>query len=261
MSRPPPLTLSGQEEEDGDAGAPASSDDGSVIDQSGAGLGPDAATVGVVGGMASEAAKGQPGWAAARADAAAHQGQQQQQQPWQDQGAAGGVKRAPPSQQQQQQQQHRSAGGQPAAGRAPAPGELQPPLPRASPAPVKPLPPAPIAAAAPPPSKPSNSGTGLGATGVPDRPDSALTGSEASSLAAGGFDAGGLAASAGGPVTVASLIWHPSDLAVKPIVANRRIERLPEPRFDARALPFQPLGLAELLDTDQKVGLPGGDGG
>lgn len=37
---------------------------------------------------------------------------------------------------------------------------------------------------------------------------------------------------------VAALIWHASDMAVKPIVANRRIERLPEPRWDARSIPF-----------------------
>eukprot|EP00955_Chlamydomonas_euryale_P023544 248985-Chlamydomonas_euryale.AAC.1 len=38
-------------------------------------------------------------------------------------------------------------------------------------------------------------------------------------------------------------MWHPSDTAVKPIVANRRIERLPEPKFDAKALPFPALSL------------------
>ena len=37
------------------------------------------------------------------------------------------------------------------------------------------------------------------------------------------------------------LIWHASDSSVKPIVANRRIERLPEPKWDAQALPFTPL--------------------
>lgn len=37
------------------------------------------------------------------------------------------------------------------------------------------------------------------------------------------------------------LIWHATDSSVKPIVANRRIERLPEPKWDARALPFKAL--------------------
>lgn len=40
-----------------------------------------------------------------------------------------------------------------------------------------------------------------------------------------------------------ALIWHSSDVVVKPIVANRRIERLPEPRFSASELPFTPLSL------------------
>jgi hypothetical protein len=51
---------------------------------------------------------------------------------------------------------------------------------------------------------------------------------------------------------LASLIWHASDTAVKPIVGNRRIERLPEPRFEARDLPFQPLTLTEMLNTSQR---------
>lgn len=41
--------------------------------------------------------------------------------------------------------------------------------------------------------------------------------------------------------SVYELIWHVSDSSVKPIVANRRIERLPEPKWDAQALPFKPL--------------------
>jgi serine/threonine-protein kinase ULK4 len=42
---------------------------------------------------------------------------------------------------------------------------------------------------------------------------------------------------------IEALIWHASDSTVKPIVANRRIERLPEPRYEARGLPFTPLSL------------------
>ena len=41
--------------------------------------------------------------------------------------------------------------------------------------------------------------------------------------------------------SVYDLIWHATDASVKPIVANRRIERLPEPKWDARALPFKAL--------------------
>jgi serine/threonine-protein kinase ULK4 len=39
---------------------------------------------------------------------------------------------------------------------------------------------------------------------------------------------------------------------VKPIVANRRIERLPEPKWESKGLPFEPLTLQEMLETDQK---------
>jgi len=46
-----------------------------------------------------------------------------------------------------------------------------------------------------------------------------------------------------------SLVWHASDAAVKPIVANRRIERLPEPKFDAKALPFPAMSLQVRLCT------------
>ncbi|GFH10851.1 protein kinase domain-containing protein [Haematococcus lacustris] len=58
---------------------------------------------------------------------------------------------------------------------------------------------------------------------------------------------------AGGPSpAMDALIWHASDAAVKPIVANRRIERLPEPRYEAKSLPFTPLSLQEMLHADQK---------
>lgn len=43
--------------------------------------------------------------------------------------------------------------------------------------------------------------------------------------------------------SVEVMLWHASDTAVKPIVANRRIERLPEPKFDAKALTFPALSL------------------
>ncbi|KAK9845677.1 hypothetical protein WJX84_012207 [Apatococcus fuscideae] len=46
---------------------------------------------------------------------------------------------------------------------------------------------------------------------------------------------------------VAALVWHASDMAVKPIVANRRIERLPEPRWDSRSIPFAILSLQQML--------------
>lgn len=51
---------------------------------------------------------------------------------------------------------------------------------------------------------------------------------------------------------VLQLIWHPSDSAVKPIVANRRIERLPEVQWDPKTLPFEPLNLQQMLNSDQQ---------
>ncbi|PNH11471.1 Serine/threonine-protein kinase ULK4 [Tetrabaena socialis] len=53
------------------------------------------------------------------------------------------------------------------------------------------------------------------------------------------------------PASMEELIWHTSDTAVKPIVANRRIERLPEPRYDAASLPFKPWSLPEMLGANQ----------
>ncbi|KAK9809997.1 hypothetical protein WJX72_003108 [[Myrmecia] bisecta] len=51
--------------------------------------------------------------------------------------------------------------------------------------------------------------------------------------------------------TVEELIWHASDSSVKPIVSNRRIERVPEARWEARLLPFTPLTLQEMLSAPQ----------
>lgn len=57
---------------------------------------------------------------------------------------------------------------------------------------------------------------------------------------------------AAGSQGVEGLVWHSSDAAVKPIVANRRIERLPEPRFEPKGLPFTPLSLQDMLHAEQK---------
>ena len=54
------------------------------------------------------------------------------------------------------------------------------------------------------------------------------------------------------PASIDGLIWHPTDTAVKPIVANRRIERLPEPRFDGKSLPFAAMSLQDMLHAEQK---------
>ena len=49
----------------------------------------------------------------------------------------------------------------------------------------------------------------------------------------------------------AALMNHPTDSQVKPIVLNRRIEVVPEPHFDASALPFEPLTIADMLAAPQ----------
>jgi serine/threonine-protein kinase ULK4 len=82
--------------------------------------------------------------------------------------------------------------------------------------------------------------------------------SVAATLAAAG-DAADTGTGAGGGTDDAArrtaallgLMWHASDLAVKPIVANRRIERLPEPVWDAALLDFAPLTLQQMLDSGQ----------
>eukprot|EP00899_Mesostigma_viride_P011673 jgi/Mesvir1/20506/Mv12390-RA.3 len=48
-----------------------------------------------------------------------------------------------------------------------------------------------------------------------------------------------------------SLLWHPSDSAVKPIVLNKRIEKVVDPPWDAKALPFRPLSLEEMMSSEQ----------
>ncbi|CAI5996396.1 unnamed protein product [Closterium sp. NIES-64] len=63
--------------------------------------------------------------------------------------------------------------------------------------------------------------------------------------AAGG--AGAAAAEAEKALSAVDVMWHASDVAVKPIVLNRRIEKLPEPAFDARHLPMDPLAPADLV--------------
>ncbi|GAQ82018.1 Serine-threonine protein kinase FUSED [Klebsormidium nitens] len=50
-------------------------------------------------------------------------------------------------------------------------------------------------------------------------------------------------------VAQSQLLWHQLDLAVKPIVLNRRIEKVQEPTFDPRALPVEPLSGAALAQA------------
>ena len=50
---------------------------------------------------------------------------------------------------------------------------------------------------------------------------------------------------------VEELLWHRSDQAVKPIVHNRRIEKVAEPTYDRRLLPFRASALDEMLAMAQ----------
>ncbi|GBG84170.1 hypothetical protein CBR_g38144 [Chara braunii] len=56
-----------------------------------------------------------------------------------------------------------------------------------------------------------------------------------------------------GLVSLSDVMWHALDSSVKPIVLNRRIEKLQEPTFELRALPVDALSAANVvaLQTDQ----------
>ena len=51
--------------------------------------------------------------------------------------------------------------------------------------------------------------------------------------------------------SIASLMHHATDSAIKPIVLNRRIEVLPEPMYDPAGLPFPALTVAQMLSSSQ----------
>eukprot|EP00898_Chlorokybus_atmophyticus_P000048 jgi/Chlat1/1043/Chrsp110S01535 len=59
------------------------------------------------------------------------------------------------------------------------------------------------------------------------------------------------AAAAEKAITVQQLMWHASDMVVKPIVLNRRIEKVAEPTYDARALPFRAFAMQEMMSSSQ----------
>ncbi|KAL3692536.1 hypothetical protein R1sor_006187 [Riccia sorocarpa] len=48
-------------------------------------------------------------------------------------------------------------------------------------------------------------------------------------------------------LTLSQALWHPSDLSVRPIMINRRIEKGPETAFDARSLPVDPLPFGDFV--------------
>ncbi|CAG9460825.1 unnamed protein product [Pedinophyceae sp. YPF-701] len=92
--------------------------------------------------------------------------------------------------------------------------------------------------------------------GINPRQDRKGMAEQASAMQIGGAGAAGpgvreniasLGAGRPGGACLEDVIWHASDMVVKPIVGNRRIERVPEPRWDAAALPFRPLTLQEMI--------------
>jgi serine/threonine-protein kinase ULK4 len=98
--------------------------------------------------------------------------------------------------------------------------------------------------------QPAPSGVILGAAGgpMPVGHDSKVP----ASVSAGQSRPWSLMAGRSGSDPALSIMWHPSDSAVKPIVANRRIERLPEVQWDASSLPFEPYTLQQMLECDQQ---------
>lgn len=51
--------------------------------------------------------------------------------------------------------------------------------------------------------------------------------------------------------SVTDLVFHDVDSTVRPIVANKRIERLPAPQFDQNAIPFEVKSPSVLHESDQ----------
>lgn len=51
-------------------------------------------------------------------------------------------------------------------------------------------------------------------------------------------------------VVLSQSLWHPSDLSVRPIMLNRRIEKIPESTFDSRILPAERLTSSEFVKLE-----------
>lgn len=65
-------------------------------------------------------------------------------------------------------------------------------------------------------------------------------------------DREGSQAEVGAPtLTLIALVFHASDMSVRPIVGNRRIEKIMDARYDRQTLPFPPLTLQDMLSSSQ----------
>ena len=96
----------------------------------------------------------------------------------------------------------------------------------------------------------SPSGTGTGGRG-PTETAAAASQSDRAGLA-GRVSAENRDAELGpGVLDPLSSVFHASDLSVRPIVGNRRIEKIMDPRYDRQSLPFTPLTLQNMLSSSQ----------
>lgn len=48
-------------------------------------------------------------------------------------------------------------------------------------------------------------------------------------------------------LVLSQALWHPSDLVVRPIMVYKRSERLAEPGYESRTLPFDPIAVSDLI--------------
>ncbi|MCO5574854.1 hypothetical protein L7F22_028647 [Adiantum nelumboides] len=57
-------------------------------------------------------------------------------------------------------------------------------------------------------------------------------------------------------LVISQALWHPSDLAVRPIMVYKRSEGLAEPGYDSRTLPFDPISISDLMKlSDEELEL------
>ena len=85
----------------------------------------------------------------------------------------------------------------------------------------------------------------------PNTGDPHMHGGNTTADGVGGDAEGGARPLSAKDVSVIDLAFHPSDLVVKPIVGNRRIEKQHDVSWDISMLPFEALSLQEMLGLDQ----------
>ena len=96
----------------------------------------------------------------------------------------------------------------------------------------------------------SPSGSETGGRGPTDAGDAASPGGRAAPPGRDGVEAAD-AELGSGALDPLGNVFHASDLSVRPIVGNRRIEKIMDPRYDRQGLPFTPLTLQHMLSSSQ----------